>query len=298
MSAGRIVVVGSVNADLVLHVDRHPAPGETVLGTDARRYPGGKGANQAVAAARMGADVGFVGKVGDDAEGRMLTTALRDAGTSVTNLRVDEDRPSGVALIVVDTAGENTIVVSPGANRAVEPADVDTALDELAPVSVVVLQCELLARTAAHAARTAAARGARVVLNLAPPTPLERDVLALADPLVVNAHEAAYLLGEQAGDDAVTRIRELGPRSAVITLGGDGAVAGDVARITEHAAPRVDVTDTTGAGDAFTGALAARLAEGTDIHEATRFAVRAGAAAVRGAGAQTSFPTRDEVARM
>lgn len=305
MTAGRIVVVGSVNADLVVHVDRHPEPGETVLGADAHRYPGGKGANQAVAAARLGADVAFAGKVGADAEGEMLTAALRDAGASVTALAVDDAKPSGVALIVVDHAGENTIVVSPGANHAVQPAGVDAAFDALAPISLVVLQCELLPQTVAHAVLAAAARGARVVVNLAPPTPLERTALALADPIIVNEHEAAYLLDSQPGglaaaalDDAaatLARLRELGPPSAVITLGDGGAIAADARGASNHAAARVEVADTTGAGDAFTGALATRLAEGADVHEATRFAVLVGTEAVRAPGAQGSFPRRADV---
>lgn len=295
MSTGTVVVVGSANADLVLRVERHPVPGETVLGSDARRYPGGKGANQAVAAARLGADVALVGRVGADGEGEMLTGALREAGASVAALQVDPARPSGVALIVVDAAGENTIVVSSGANHGVVPSDVDAAFDALGSFSVVVLQCELPRETVAHAARAAAARGARVVLNLAPPMPLDHDVLALADPLVVNTHEAAYLLGEQPGGEAVARLCKLGARSAVVTLGGDGAVAGDARDASPHQAPPVDVVDTTGAGDAFTGALAMRLAEGAALHEATRFAVLAGTAAVRATGAQSSFPTRREL---
>lgn len=295
METGRVIVIGSANVDLVTQVERHPAPGQTVLGGDIRRYPGGKGANQAVGAARLGADVCLAGRVGADAEGELLAAALHDAGVSVEALWRDADRPSGTALIVVDDGGENTIVVSPGANHGVEPADVDTALHALGPVAVVVLQCELPHHTVAYAARAAAAQGARVVLNIAPPTSLDADVLALADPLVVNVHEAAHILGETPGDDAVARLLARGPASVVVTLGANGALAGDTRHVSSHQAPRVEVVDTTGAGDAFTGAVAARLATGADVHAATRFAVRAGSAAVRASGAQSSFPTAEEI---
>lgn len=294
-AAGRVLVIGSANVDLVTRVKHHPHPGQTVLGADVRRYPGGKGANQAVGAARLGADACLAGRVGADAEGELLAASLREAGVTVDSLRQDTTRPSGIALIVVDGAGENTIVVSPGANHGVEPADVDAALRELGPVAVVVLQCELPVHTVDYAARTAASQGARVVLNLAPPTSLDAECLALADPLVVNVHEAAHVLGERPGRDTVQRLRDHGPASAVVTLGADGALAGDVRHVSSHPAPQVEVVDTTGAGDAFTGALAARLAAGGDIHAATRFAVRAGSAAVRAGGAQGSFPTAEEV---
>lgn len=295
MPAARVVVVGSANADLVVDVERHPAPGETVLGGDVRRYPGGKGANQAVAAARLGAEVHFVGKVGRDTEGELLAAALDENGVGRATLGLDPGRPSGLAFITVDGAGENTIVVSPGANHGVEPADVDAAFDALAPFGVVMLQCELPLDTLGHAARSAAGRGARVVLNLAPPAPLESGVLACADPLVVNAHEATYLLGERPGDNAAQRLRALGPVSAVVTFGRDGALAGDTSGLSSWQPPRVPVVDTTGAGDAFTGALAARLARGDEVHAATGFAVRGGAEAVRTAGAQSSFPAAEDV---
>lgn len=295
MPATTAVVVGSANADLVVRVDRHPSPGETVLGGDVTRCAGGKGANQAVAAARLGAGVHFVGKVGRDAEGELLAAALDHAGVGTQTLGVDADRPTGMALVTVDGAGENSIVVAPGANHAVEPADVETAFDMLGPPHTVVLQCELPLDTVRHAARAAAGRGARVVLNLAPPAPLETEVLACADPLVVNTHEAAYLLGEQPGPDAVQRLRTLGPASVVVTFGGDGALAGDSSGLSSWQPPHVPVVDTTGAGDAFTGGLAARLARRDEVHAATGFAVRAGAEAVRTAGAHTSFPAAADI---
>ncbi|MGH3321062.1 MAG: ribokinase [Streptosporangiaceae bacterium] len=302
--AGRVVVVGSINADLVVRVEHHPRPGETVLGGDVHRYPGGKGDNQAVAAARLGADVAFVGCVGSDEAGGMLAANLRDAGVDPRTLRVDDGAPSGVALIDVEAAGENTIVVSPGANMRVAPGHVDAAFDALGDVAVACLQCELPPETVHHAARAAAGRGVRVVLNAAPPMPLEADVLSVCDPLVVNVHEAAYLLGgsvregDGGAERTVERLRRRGPRSVVVTLGKGGAVGHDRRGVFRLPAPAVEALDTTGAGDAFTGALAARLAEGSDLREATAFAVKVGAAAVRAHGAQGSFPTRDEIAKL
>lgn len=295
MPAATVAVVGSANIDFVVRVDRHPSPGETVLGGDVTRSAGGKGANQAVAAARLGAEVHFAGKVGRDAEGELLAAALDHAGVGTEALGVDAHRPTGMAFIAVDGAGENSIVVAPGANHAVVPADVEAAFGMLAPLDTVVLQCELPLDTVGHAARAAAGRGARVVLNLAPPAPLDTEVLTCADPLVVNAHEAAYLLGEQPNTDAVQRLRALGPASVVVTFGRDGALAGDSSGLSSWQPPRVPVVDTTGAGDAFTGSLAARLARSDEVHAATGFAVRAGAETVRSAGAHGSFPAAADI---
>lgn len=301
----RVVVIGSVNADYVVRVDHHTTPGQTVIGQDLQRFPGGKGANQAVAAARLGASVSFAGKVGDDDAGRMLSDNLVRAGVDVRGLAVQSGVPSGVALIVVDGEGENMIVVSPGANHRVTPDDITQALDTLLPTgepALVVLQCELPPDSVVHAVRLAANRNARVVLNLAPPAKLGSDVIALADPLVVNAHEAAFLLGEGSaggpGERDAERLLSLGCPSVVVTSGGSGAVCGDRAGIRAFRPPVVDVVDTTGAGDAFTGALATRLAEGAGLPVATEFAVGVGAAAVRAPGAQSSFPNREEAERL
>ncbi|GAB3985198.1 ribokinase [Actinoallomurus acanthiterrae] len=279
-----VLVVGSVNADLVVRVDRRPAAGETVLGSDLATYPGGKGANQAVAAARLGGRVAFLGRAGTDGQGVFLRDALREDGVDIAHL-LTTPGPSGVALITVDPDGDNSIIVAPGANGRITEDDVTAARPLIADASVVSLQLEIPLEAVLAAALAADDAGARVVVNLSPPTEVPDELLALCDPLVVNEHEAAFL---GASDPAGLLAR--GPRSVVITKGADGAVVADDSGVTEVPSPRVDAVDTTGAGDAFTGALAWRLAQGDDLAEAARFAARVGAAAVRVAGAQSSFP--------
>ncbi|GAA2611263.1 ribokinase [Actinomadura fulvescens] len=283
--------MGSVNADLVVSVDRRPAPGETVLGSDLATYPGGKGANQAVAAARLGARTAILGRIGDDGHGDLLRAALSEAGVDLGHLLVTPG-PSGVALITLDPDGDNSIIVSPGANARLAPSDVDA---ELLSAAVVSFQLEIPLPTVEAAARAADAGGARVVLNLSPARAVPDDLLALCDPLVVNEHEAAYLLG--AGDEPeamATALLARGPRSVVITLGAEGALTADATGVTAVPSPKVEAVDTTGAGDAFTAALCLRLARGDTLADAARYAVRVGAAAVRKPGAQSSYPATDE----
>ncbi|MFE7323944.1 ribokinase [Streptomyces sp. NPDC057565] len=296
-----LLVVGSANADLVIGVERRPAPGETVLGSDLAVHPGGKGGNQAVAAARLGAKTALLARVGDDAHGRLLLESQREAGVDTGGVLVG-GAPTGVALITVDPSGDNSIVVSPGANARLTPDDIRAAADLLAGARVVSAQLEIPLETVAEVARTRPP-GARFVLNPSPPAPLPDDVLAACDPLVVNEHEARFVLGASAGpgpEDWARALLALGPQSVVITLGADGALVADgrtdaVARIPS---PRVDAVDTTGAGDAFTAALAWRLSLGEDIATAAAFAVRVGAAAVTREGAQASFPTAEEVSAL
>jgi ribokinase len=289
-----VVVAGSINADLVVRVDRRPAAGETVLGGELAVHPGGKGANQAVAAARLGARVSMIGAVGRDGYGELLLDSLGAAGVDASGVeRVDA--PTGVALIVVDRAGENSIVVAPGANATVSPDVIAAHRDELGRAAVCVLQGELPPAAVEAAAREAAAQGTRVVLNLAPPLALSPDVLALCDPLVLNEHEAAQVLGAGVEAGATTQLLRRGPRSVVLTLGSRGAVADDGSGPVAISAPRVRVADTTGAGDAFTGALAYRLARGDALAGAARLAARVGALTVTREGAQSSFPDWAEV---
>ncbi|MFD0684825.1 ribokinase [Actinomadura fibrosa] len=287
-----VVVVGSVNADLVVGVDRRPGPGETVLGSDLATHPGGKGANQAVAAARLGGRVGILGRVGDDGHGALLRTALGEAGVDLGHL-LTTPGPSGVALITVGPDGDNSIIVSPGANARLTPADVAAAREMIAAASVVSFQLEVPLDAVLAAARAAADAGGRVVLNLSPPAPVPDDLLALCDPLVVNEHEAAFLLGERSTDDPEAMAGALlgrGVRSAVVTLGAAGALVAGLAGTTAVPSPKVEAVDTTGAGDAFTAALCLRLARGDTLEDAARHAVRVGAAAVRSPGAQSSYP--------
>jgi len=303
----RIVVVGSLNRDYVCHVDRLPGPGETRLGGELALFSGGKGGNQAVAAAAVGSVTGhpcsLLGSVGDDEDGRALLDDLRRAGVDVGEVVVAAQVRTGAALITVSADGENTIVVAPGANHAVTEEEVRDALGRLLhPTDVVVAQAELPRGVVELAVREAAARGAQAVLNLAPFTPVSDDVLALCDPLVVNESEAAGLLRESveglpgARRAAVTLAGTA--RSAVVTLGGAGAVVATGAGCTHVPAPSVDVVDSTGAGDAFTGALAVALAAGRDLVSATRCGVAVASYSVRGAGAQASYPRGDECARL
>ncbi|MEV5752133.1 ribokinase [Actinoallomurus sp. NPDC052308] len=287
-----VLVVGSVNADLVVRVDRRPAAGETVLGSDLATYPGGKGANQAVAAARLGGRVAFLGRAGTDGQGDFLRDALRGDGVDITHL-ITTPGPSGVALITLGPDGDNSIIVSPGANGRVTEEDVTAAGSLFAAASVVSLQMEVPLDAVLAAARAAEAAGARVVFNLSPPAAVPDELLALCDPLVVNEHEAAFL---GASDPAGLLAR--GPRSVVITKGADGAIVADGDGVIEVPSPHVEAVDTTGAGDAFTGALSWRLARGDDLATAARFAARVGAAAVRVAGAQSSFPRPADLEEM
>ena len=270
---GRVVVVGSLNVDLVTHVERHPKPGETVLGRGLQRMAGGKGANQAVAASEAGATVVMVGRVGSDEAGSAYVARLSALGIDAASIRVAPDCPTGHALITVDEAGENSIVVVAGANASVALDDLEV-LELVGPGDIVLVQLEVPREVVTAAVRSASARGARVVLNLAPYTALPPDVLALADPVVVNEHEARLLADSQAM-----------PLSLVVTFGAAGAAwEGD--RLTGPVVDPPEVLDTTGAGDAFCGALSAALAAGADRLEALQTALDAGADAVRHFGAQ------------
>ncbi|MEP7035009.1 MAG: PfkB family carbohydrate kinase [Actinomycetota bacterium] len=270
---GRVIVVGSLNVDLVIRVERLPKPGETVLGSGLERWAGGKGANQALAAAAAGASVIMAGCVGADEAGSAYIARLSALGIDTACIRVEPDVPTGHALITVDELGENSIVVVAGANAAMTVDDLGP-LDLLGPGDVVLLQLEVPLGVVIAAARRASARAARVILNLSPYAVLPPDIVAIADPLVVNEHEALML----ADSDAT-------PASLVVTFGPAGA-AWDGAQLAGPVVEESDVLDTTGAGDAFCGALSAALAAGTGRHEALEAALAAGADAVRHLGAQ------------
>ena len=290
-----VVVLGSANLDIVVPVPHHPVTGETVLGGHHDRIPGGKGANQAVAAARLGARVAMVGRVGSDDAGTTLRTALQDAGVDCRHLVVDSQALSGLALIGVDRSGDNTIIVSPGANDRVGPDDVAAASPLLASAAVTLVQLEV--PTMAVEAAVAAAVG-KVVLNPAPAFLLSAALLEGVDVLVPNRIELAQLAGSAEADDlaAVEEMaRSLPVPTVVVTLGADGAllVAGGDAVLLP--APPVEAVDTTGAGDAFCGAIAEALARGVAIDEATARAVHAGSLATTRRGAQPSLPTGAQV---
>ncbi|GFH38378.1 ribokinase [Streptomyces pacificus] len=295
-----LLVIGSANADLVIGVDRRPGPGETVLGSDLAVHPGGKGANQAVAAARLGARAALLARVGDDAHGRLLLDAQRAAGVDTVGVLVG-GAPTGVALITVDPDGDNSIVVSPGANGRLTPGDIRAAGSLFHASRVVSAQLEIPLETVVEAVRSLAP-GTRFVLNPSPPRPLPPEVLAACDPLIVNEHEAKAVLGDaQAGDRPADWARALlarGPRSVVVTLGAQGALVATARGVDQVPAVRVDAVDTTGAGDAFTAALAWRLGQGDALVDAAAYASRVGAVAVTKAGAQEAYPTREEVAAL
>lgn len=292
----RILVLGSLNMDLVVRAPRLPVAGETVLGGPFGRFPGGKGANQALAAARLGGEVALIGRVGDDDDGKQLRAGLEAEGVDVERVRAVPDGATGVALITVDERGENTIVVAPGANALV-PAD---ALDG-AVARWLVVQLEIPIGGVARALRTARDAGTATLLNAAPAADLGPDVLRAVDVLVVNQGEAARLAGRPettAPDQLARALCAIGCGTAVVTLGADGAIAFDGQRELRQPAFPVAAIDAVAAGDAFVGALAVCLDRGLPLDEALRFACAAGALATTRAGAQPSLPTRTAVASL
>ena len=297
---GGVFAVGSINQDFVLAVERRPEPGETVTNAELTLLPGGKGANAAIAAARLGAEVSMLGRVGEDAFGAELIKNLRENGVDVEYVRATPDAPTGSAFITVTPDGENAIVVSPGANRSFGPDEVEEAAENLRESSVLVAQLEVPAEAVERAAKIATQSGGRFVFNLAPAREVRESLLRLSDPLVVNETEARFLLGEDAPDPEglAAKLLNLGSASTVLTLGASGAVLASGGTTRQFPAPKIEAVDTTGAGDAFVGALAARLAGGASLEEAVPYAVLAGAAAVAKAGAQGSLPTPEVVEKL
>ncbi len=296
-SGGGVLVIGSVNMDMVLRVRALPAAGETVLAQDAILRGGGKGANQAVAAALAGAPVRLAGCVGDDANGARVRETLERAGVGLGLLQEATASTTGLAVVLVAADGENAIAVSPGANHALTPGDVEALRPEVRRADVVLMQMELPVEVVLRAADVAADVATRVVLNLAPATQVPASLLAMVDVLVVNRTEAAHLLGDApAGRDGLLRaaeeLRSRGPAAVVITDGAEGAVVADGASTTHRPAARADeVVDTSGAGDAFVGVLAAGLSRGAGLLEAVGPALAAGAVAVGVQGPQlTGLP--------
>jgi ribokinase len=289
-----IVVVGSLNQDLVARVPRIPAPGETVLAAGHSTFAGGKGANQATAAARLGARVAMVGRVGDDDFGHRLIAGLQSDGIDTEYVTVDPEVGSGLALINVDESGENAITVSPGANGRVGANDITAAAELIASARVLLLQLEV--PMAALAAAVSAARGT-VILNPAPAAALPPELLAEVDILIPNESELALLSSLPVNDPAAVAAAaaSLPVDDVVVTMGAAGAMVVTRSGATHVGAPSVTTVDTTGAGDAFCGALAAELARGAYLEAAVRFAVRAAAVAVTRHGAQAAMPTRGEV---
>jgi ribokinase len=298
-----IVIVGSANEDLVVRAARLPRPGETVLGGGLREFFGGKGANQAVAAHRAGGGLGvaFVGKLGSDGRGDKYADHLEAEGLDVSMLGRAKDSPTGVALIVVGPDGENLITVAPGANAHLSPADIEKAKDAIRGARVVLAQLEVPLETVEAAFRIAARAGVRTLLNPAPaPEKLPKGLLARTDVIIPNRSEAEALTGVaipsvEAAGAACAALRDAGAGSVVTTLGEEGAVFSGPEGAGHLRPPGVDAADTTGAGDAFCGALAACLAEGRSLSDAVRFACAAGALACTVRGAQPSLPAGDRI---
>lgn len=300
MSLPQVVVVGSINMDLVVRTARLPEAGETVSGKSFATIPGGKGANQAVAAARLGAPTAMIGCVGDDAFGQELRRVLAADGIDCRAVREVPGVPTGVALIEVDDAGRNHIVVVPGGNGRLEVADVQAHEGLLAGARAVVLQLEVPLPTVRWTAARARALGKLVVLNPAPAQPLPAELLAAADYLVPNELEAGALAGVRvdspaAAREAAARLRALGARNVIVTLGAAGVLSATEAEVRHHPARPVQAVDSTAAGDTFIGGLCAALVEGRPLEQAVAFAQAAAAVSVTRPGAQTSIPTKAEV---
>lgn len=298
--SNKIIVVGSMNMDMVVKTSHIPQPGETVLGGSFFMNPGGKGANQAVAVARLGGDVAFVGKIGDDIFGKQSSQLFDEEGVDTNGILSDHDSPSGIALITVDEKGENSIVVAPGANAHLEPEDVGKVLAKYPDSKILLMQLEIPMRTVEFAARHAKEKGMQVILNPAPANELVPSVFHLIDVITPNVNEAEMLSGVRITDipsarQAAERIHAQGVHHVIITLGKQGAALLADGVFYHIPAPVVETVDTTAAGDVFNGALAVAIGEGKDLADAVSFACRAASIAVTRMGAQSSIPFRNEV---
>ena len=296
----RIVVIGSCNTDMVINMERLPLPGETLLGGKFFMNPGGKGANQAVAAARLGGKVTFIAKVGNDPFGIRSVDQYKAEGIATKHVLVDKEQPSGVALILVDAHGENSIAVASGANAHLTPKDIDHAQGTIEEGDILLMQLETPIETVEHAAQIAKQAGRKVILNPAPAHPLPESLLRCLYMLIANETEAEYISGTQITDmDSVARAADIicskGVENVVITLGSKGAFIKE--KTTYHQVPalKVKAVDATAAGDTFCGAVCVALAEGKSITGAVEFACRATAVTVTRMGAQSSLPFRKEV---
>ncbi|WP_161882240.1 ribokinase [Deinococcus alpinitundrae] len=288
-----VLIVGSLNTDILVRVRRAPSPGETVLGSDAEVQPGGKGANQAVAAARAGASVAFCGAVGRDSFAPVPRQALSAANVNLTHLR-ELDVPSGVALITISDGGENSITVASGANARLSPTDLPA---DFSGVSHLLMQQEIPQETVLAAATRARAAGAQVMLNAAPARELLGELWPLLDLLLVNEHELAQLAGTSVDQEeaAARSLLSRGVGTVIVTLGGRGSLAVTQDESIRQLAHPVEVVDTTGAGDTFCGVLAAWLSGGAALPESLEAANVAGALACTRLGAQAAMPTRGEI---
>ena len=296
----RIVVIGSSNTDMIIKIDRIPRPGETVIGGQFATAPGGKGANQAVAAARAGGDVAFIGRVGNDIFGNEALRGFAADNIDIEHIIKDTTVPSGVASIFVDRNGQNSIAVAGGANANLSPADIEAAEKTIAGADILVMQLEIPIETVTAAATIAHAAGVKVILNPAPAQPLTDEVLKTVSILTPNETEAELLtgIGIENEDDARRAAEALlgrGVPTVLVTLGENGVIIATADGVRKVDAFKVDPVDTTAAGDVFNGALAVAIAEGSQLDKAVLFANAAAAMSVTKLGAQPSAPRRDEI---
>lgn len=296
----KIVVVGSSNTDMVIKASRLPVPGETVIGQEFMMNPGGKGANQAVAIARMGGDVSLITKTGNDLFGRQSVELYNSENIKTDFVFSDHDKPSGVAMISVDAFGENCILVAPGANASLSVADIEKARHEIENAGILLMQLEIPMTTVEYAAEIAAANGVKVVLNPAPAQTLSDRLLEILYVVVPNKTEAEMLSGITVKDWASARraadkIAERGVRIVVITLGALGALVKENGSYYEVCSETVEAVDTTAAGDTFCGTLCVGLSEGKNVVDAVKMACKASAITVTRMGAQAAVPYRHEV---
>jgi len=300
MTKNKILIVGSCNTDMVIKTDRFPLPGETIIGGEFFMNPGGKGANQAVASQRFEGEVIFIGKIGDDIFGQNSLGLMQSEGIDVRYLSQDLKSPSGVALITVDSSGENSIVVAPGSNGNLSPSDFDEALSELDDVSVILLQLEIPLETVEHIVGLAHKLDKQIILNPAPGRELPDSILQNTTIITPNETEAEILTGVKVTDmatakEAAESLRARGVHEVIITMGSEGAfVLSDSYTGMVHTPPVV-VQDTTAAGDTFNGALAVGLTEKKSLFEAVELACKAASISVTRMGAQASIPYRKEL---
>lgn len=296
MSKG-ILVIGSLNMDLVVKSPRMPGPGETLIGSGFKIVPGGKGANQALACARLGAITFMVGRVGRDTFGEALVTNLKNSGVHTEHVLRDPQEPTGIAVIIVDAAGQNSIVVAAGANARVSVRDVERLGGLWNRVGCLIMQLEIPIETVDCALRLARKKGVQTILDAGPARPLPLKLLKNVDILSPNEHETRAILGGKVKDDmtAAAKLLRLGVRSVVLKLGEKGCLVAHAGEKVALPAFRVKAVDTTAAGDAFTAALAVSLCEGKSLIDAACIANAAGALACTKFGAQPSMPTLQEL---
>lgn len=303
MARPGVLVVGSANIDMVVTTPRFPAPGETVLGRSFAMFPGGKGANQAVACARLGGQVSFIGRMGKDVFRDRLAASMRKDGVLLDRLMIDPELPTGIGVITIDESGQNQIVVASGSNMAVTPADVDRHRAAFSGARVLLVQLEIPLPAVHRAIALAKELDLTVILNPAPARKLSRALLKMVDFLTPNEGELSVLAGMPVDDaasaeQAARKLMEGGPGCVVVTIGSKGAMAVSAGGARIFPSYKVRPVDTTAAGDAFNGGLAVALAGGAGLDDAIRFACAAGALSVTRAGAQPSMPTRTEVERL